>query len=136
MSVYRINHKADLTLYKNQTFTITLQDLWGFGEKVINIAKNKNYSNENIDKDIRWLLTPNPEKEFLKNQSVREVKFLRSLNAKGSLIVAKLYSNQYLECFHTPYHVSDVTGVGGYNSLLYLCLLFKTLKKSSLFSIL
>lgn len=84
---------------------------------------------ENIDKDIRWLLTPNPEKEFLKNQSVKEVKFIRCLNAEGSLIVAKLYSNQYLECFHTPYHVSDITGVGGYNSLLYLCLLFKTLKK-------
>ena len=29
----------------------------------------------------------------------------------------------------TPYHISDVIGVGGYNSLLYLCLLFKTLKK-------
>lgn len=84
---------------------------------------------ESIDKDIRWLLTPNPEKEFLKNQSVKEVKFIRCLNAEGSLIVAKLYSNQYLECFHTPYNVSDVTGVGGYNSLLYLCLLFKTLKK-------
>ncbi|ARN31050.1 TPA: Arc family DNA-binding protein [Acinetobacter baumannii] len=84
---------------------------------------------ENIDKDIRWLLTPNPEKEFLKNQSVKEVKFIRCLNAEGSLIVAKLYSNQYLECFHTPYHISDITGVGGYNSLLYLCLLFKTLKK-------
>ena len=84
---------------------------------------------EDIDKDIRWLLTPNPEKEFLKNQSVKEVKFIRCLSAEGSLIVVKLYSNQYLECFHTPYHVSDVTGVGGYNSLLYLCLLFKTLKK-------
>ena len=33
---------------ENQTFTITLQDLWGFGEKVINIAKNKNYSNESF----------------------------------------------------------------------------------------
>ena len=84
---------------------------------------------EDLDKDLRWLLTPNPEKAFLKNQSVREVKFLRSLNAEGSLIVAKLYSNQYLECFHTPYHVSDITGIGGYNSLLYLYLLFKTLKK-------
>lgn len=84
---------------------------------------------ENLDKDLRWLLTPNPEKAFLKNQSVREVKFLRSLNAEGSLIVAKLYSNHYVECFQTPYHISDVTGVGGYNSLLYLCLLFKTLKK-------
>jgi len=46
---------------------------------------------EDLDKDLRWLLTPNPEKSFLKNQSVREVKFLRSLNAEGSLIVAKLY---------------------------------------------
>ena len=33
---------------ENQTFTITLQDLWGFGERVINIAKNKNYSNESF----------------------------------------------------------------------------------------
>ncbi len=33
---------------ENQTFTITLQDLCGFGEKVINIAKNKNYSNESF----------------------------------------------------------------------------------------
>lgn len=84
---------------------------------------------ENLDKDLKWLLTPNPEKDFLNSQSVQEVKFLRSLNAEGSLIIVKLYSNQYLECFHTPYHVSDVIGVGGYNSLLYLCLLFKTLKK-------
>ncbi len=33
---------------EHQTFTITLQDLWGFGERVINIAKNKNYSNESF----------------------------------------------------------------------------------------
>lgn len=85
--------------------------------------------NENLDKDLKWLLTPNPDKDFLRNQSVQEVKFLRSLNAEGSLLIVKLYSNQHLECFHTPYHISEVNGVGGYNSLLYLCLLFKTLKK-------
>lgn len=32
----------------NQTFTITLHDLWDFGEIVINIEKNKNYSNESF----------------------------------------------------------------------------------------
>lgn len=32
----------------NQTFTINLKDLWGFGEKIINIDKNKNYSNESF----------------------------------------------------------------------------------------
>lgn len=84
---------------------------------------------QNIDRDIKWLLTSNPEKEFLKNQSVKEVKFIRCLNTEGSLIVAKLYSNQYIECFRTSYHISEATGVTGYNALLYLCLLFKTLKK-------
>ncbi len=85
--------------------------------------------NEYLDKDLKWLLTPNPEKTFLKDQSVKEVKFLRSLNTDGSLLIAKLYSNHYLECFHTPYHISEVNGFGGYNSLLYLCLIFHTLKK-------
>ena len=33
---------------ENQTFTITLHDLWEFGEKVIGIEKNKNYSNESF----------------------------------------------------------------------------------------
>lgn len=33
---------------ENQTFTITLKDLWEFGEKVIGIEKNKNYSNESF----------------------------------------------------------------------------------------
>ncbi|MFY4763887.1 ATP-dependent nuclease [Aliarcobacter butzleri] len=33
---------------ENQTFTIILKDLWGFGEKVINIEKSKNYSNESF----------------------------------------------------------------------------------------
>ena len=33
---------------ENQTFTITLNDLWEFGEKVIGIEKNKNYSNESF----------------------------------------------------------------------------------------
>lgn len=84
---------------------------------------------EDLDKDLKWLLTPNPKKAFLKDHSVQEVKLLRSLNAEGSLLIAKLYSNHYLECFHTPYHISEVNGVGGYNSLLYLCLFFKTLKK-------
>ena|GEM_PF-3475262 len=32
----------------NQTFTINLKDLWGFGEEIINIEKNKNYSNESF----------------------------------------------------------------------------------------
>jgi len=32
----------------NQTFTLTLKDLWEFGEKVINIEKNKNYSSESF----------------------------------------------------------------------------------------
>lgn len=32
----------------NQTFTINLKDLWGFGEETINIEKNKNYSNESF----------------------------------------------------------------------------------------
>lgn len=31
-----------------QTFTINLKDLWGFGEEIINIEKNKNYSNESF----------------------------------------------------------------------------------------
>ncbi|ESK41242.1 hypothetical protein P256_00231 [Acinetobacter nectaris CIP 110549] len=84
---------------------------------------------EYLDKDLKRLLTSNPEKDFLKDQSVTEVKFIRSMNTEGSLFIAKLYSNRYLECFHTPYHISDVNGVGGYNSLLYLCLLFKTLEK-------
>lgn len=86
---------------------------------------------ENLENDLRWLLTPNSKKPFLKDHKVKEVKFLRSLNPEGTLIIGKLYSNLYLECFYTPYHISDVTGVGGYNSLLYLCLLFKILKKYS-----
>lgn len=32
----------------NQTFTINLKNLWGFGEEIINIEKNKNYSNESF----------------------------------------------------------------------------------------
>ena len=32
----------------NQTFTINLKDLWGFGEEIINIERNKNYSNESF----------------------------------------------------------------------------------------
>lgn len=32
----------------NQTFTINLKDLWGFGVEIINIEKNKNYSNESF----------------------------------------------------------------------------------------
>lgn len=32
----------------NQAFTINLKDLWGFGEEIINIEKNKNYSNESF----------------------------------------------------------------------------------------
>ncbi len=86
---------------------------------------------ENLENDLRWLLTSNSKKPFLKDHKVKEVKFLRSLNPEGSLIIGKLYTNSYLECFHTSYHISDVTGVGGYNSLLYLCLLFKTLNKYS-----
>lgn len=35
---------------ENQTFTIILKDLWGFGEKVINIEKSKNYSSESFVK--------------------------------------------------------------------------------------
>lgn len=33
---------------ENQTFTLMLKNLWGFGEMVINIEKNKNYSNESF----------------------------------------------------------------------------------------
>ncbi|MCG3651782.1 AAA family ATPase [Aliarcobacter butzleri] len=33
---------------ENQTFTIILKDLWGFGEEVINIEKSKNYSSESF----------------------------------------------------------------------------------------
>ncbi|MDD2894413.1 MAG: AAA family ATPase [Aliarcobacter sp.] len=32
----------------NQTFTINLKDLWGFGAEIINIERNKNYSNESF----------------------------------------------------------------------------------------
>lgn len=33
---------------ENQTFTIALKDLWGFGAMIINVEKNKNYSNESF----------------------------------------------------------------------------------------
>ncbi|MFZ2968926.1 MAG: AAA family ATPase [Sulfuricurvum sp.] len=33
---------------ETQTFTINLKDLWGFGGEIINIEKNKNYSNESF----------------------------------------------------------------------------------------
>lgn len=46
-SYQRILSVSDIYV-DNQTFTINLKDLWGFGEQAINVEKSKNYSNENF----------------------------------------------------------------------------------------
>lgn len=85
--------------------------------------------NEDLDHDLKWLLTPNQDNSYLKDNRVKEIKLIRVLSDDGNLIIVKLYENNAVECFYTSYHISDVNGVGGYNSLVYLCLLFKVLKK-------
>lgn len=46
-SYQRILSVTDVNI-ENQTFTINLKNLWGFGEQVINIEKAKNYSSESF----------------------------------------------------------------------------------------
>ncbi|MFW2121612.1 Arc family DNA-binding protein [Acinetobacter ursingii] len=83
--------------------------------------------NEYLDQDIKLLVGSNPNNEYLNNSKVKEIKFIRELSETGQLIILKIYENYAVETFYPPYHISDVTGVGGYNSLLYFCLLTKVL---------
>lgn|GEM_PF-279122 len=83
--------------------------------------------NEYLDQDIKLLLGTNSNNQYLNNSKVKEIKFIRELSDTGQLIILKIYENYAVETFYTPYHISDVNGVGGYNSLLYLCLLIKIL---------
>ena len=83
--------------------------------------------NEYLDQDIKLLVGSNPNNEYLNNSKVKEIKFIRELSEAGQLIILKIYENYAVETFYPPYHISDVNGVGGYNSLLYLCLLTKVL---------
>ncbi len=57
---------------------------------------------------------------------MQEIKFIRELSEEGQLIILKIYENYAVETFYPPYHISDVNGVGGYNSLLYFCLLLES----------
>lgn len=83
--------------------------------------------NEFLDQDIKLLVGSNPNNEYLNNSKVKEIKFIRELSEAGQLIILKIYENYAVETFYPPYHISDVNGVGGYNSLLYFCLLTKVL---------
>ena len=83
--------------------------------------------NEYLDQDIKLLVGSNPNNEYLNNSKVKEIKFIRELSEAGQLIILKIYENYAVETFYPPYHISDVNGVGGYNSLLYFCLLTKVL---------
>lgn len=83
--------------------------------------------NEYLEKDIKLLLGSNPNNEYLNQSKVKEIKFIRELSETGQLIILKIYENYAIETIYPPYHISDVNGVGGYNSLLYFCLLTKVL---------
>ena len=83
--------------------------------------------NEYLDQDIKLLVGSNPNNEYLNNSKVKEIKFIRELSEAGQLIILKIYENYAVETFYPPYHISDVNGVGGYNSLLYFCFLTKVL---------
>ncbi|MEQ1070886.1 Arc family DNA-binding protein [Acinetobacter lwoffii] len=83
--------------------------------------------NEYLEKDIKLLLGSNSNNEYLNSSKVKEIKFIRELSEAGQLIILKIYENYAVETFFPPYHISDVNGVGGYNSLLYFCLLTKIL---------
>ena len=83
--------------------------------------------NEYLDQDIKLLLGSNPSNEYLSASKVKEIKFIRELSETGQLIILKIYENYAVETFYPPYHISDVNGFGGYNSLLYICLLTKVL---------
>jgi hypothetical protein len=83
--------------------------------------------NEYLDQDIKLLLGSDPSNEYLSASKVKEIKFIRELSETGQLIILKIYENYAVETFYPPYHISDVNGVGGYNSLLYFCLLTKVL---------
>lgn len=83
--------------------------------------------NEYLDQDIKLLLGSDPSNEYLSASKVKEIKFIRELSETGPLIILKIYENYAVETFYPPYHISDVNGVGGYNSLLYFCLLTKVL---------
>ena len=83
--------------------------------------------NEYLDQDIKLLVGSNPNNEYLNNSKVKEIKFIRELSDTGQLIILKIYENYAVEAFYPPYHISDENGVGGYNSLLYFCLLTKVL---------
>ncbi|MGA4742296.1 Arc family DNA-binding protein [Acinetobacter junii] len=83
--------------------------------------------NEYLDQDIKLLLGSDPSNEYLSASKVKEIKFIRELSETGQLIILKIYENYAVEIFYPPYHISDVNGVGGYNSLLYFCLLTKVL---------
>ena len=83
--------------------------------------------NEYLDQDIKLLLGPDPSNEYLSASKVKEIKFIRELSETGQLIILKIYENYAVETYYPPYHISDVNGVGGYNSLLYFCLLTKVL---------
>ena len=83
--------------------------------------------NEYLDQDIKLLLGSDPSNEFLSASKVKEIKFIRELSETGQLIILKIYDNYAVETFYPPYNISDVNGVGGYNSLLYFCLLTKVL---------
>ena len=83
--------------------------------------------NEYLDQDIKLLLGSDPSNEYLSASKVKEIKFIRELSETGQLIILKIYENYAVETFYPSYHISDGNGVGGYNSLLYFCLLTKVL---------
>lgn len=85
---------------------------------------------EYLEQDIRHLLSVNTSSNYLSKSKVRELKFIRELSEEGRLLIAKVYENEAVETFYTSYHVSEVNGVGGYNSLLYVCLMCKILLKT------
>lgn len=74
--------------------------------------------------DAAWLTQPNPDKSFLENETVEEIAFMRYAIDSGSLVIAKRYSNNYLELFSTNYNFIETVSEREIEQLQYVYKLY------------